>query len=77
MNTRFERCCTIFRVGQDPSTLESPQCGNHIVRKEGKAIRVFKAVPIGLHPVKIECPVQRVLCLACDAAWRVKIQSTD
>ncbi len=77
VHTRFQGGCTIFRVGQDPPTLECPQCGSRTVRRKGTAFRVFKAVPIGLHPVSIEFPVQRVFCLACRMVRQVKIQFAE
>jgi transposase len=77
VHTRFEGGCTIFRVGQDPSTHECAQCGSRTVRKKGTVFRVFKAVPIGTHPVSIEFPVQRVFCLACGMIRQVKIQFAD
>jgi transposase len=47
------------------------------VKRKGTVFRVFKAVPIGMHPVTIEFPVQRVFCLACRMIRQVKIQFAD
>jgi transposase len=73
VHTRFEEGRTIFRVGQDPRTLQCSTCGSRKVMKKGTVFRRFMTLPIGLRPTIIEFPIQRVLCLACGITRQVKI----
>ncbi len=56
VHTRFEEGRTIFRVGQDPRTLECSTCGSRKVMKKGTVFRRFMTLPIGLRPTIIEFP---------------------
>ena len=60
VHARFEQGRTIFRIGQDPTTLECPACGGRKVRKKGTVFRRFMTLPIGLRQTIIEFPIQRV-----------------
>ena len=77
VHARFEQGRTIFRIGQDPTTLECPACGGRKVRKKGTVFRRFMTLPIGLRQTIIEFPIQRVLCLACGMIRQVKIGFAD
>jgi transposase len=73
VHSRFEAGRTIFRIGQDPTSLACSVCGSRRVKKKGAVVRRFITVPIGLRPTIIEFPIQRVLCLACKVIRQVKI----
>ena len=73
VHTRFENGRTIFRIGQDPTTLACSICGSRRVMKKGKVFRRFMTLPIGLRRTIIEFPIQRVLCLDCGITRQVKI----
>lgn len=77
VHTRFERGRTIFRISQDPTTLECSRCGCRRVMKKGTVFRMFKGVPIGSRPTVIEFPIQRALCLACGVVRQVKIDFAE
>jgi len=70
---RFEDGRTIFRIGQDPTTLMCSACGSRRVWKKGTVFRRFITLPIGLRATIIEFPIQRVLCLVCGLTRQVKI----
>lgn len=73
VHSRFEEGRTIFRIGQDPTTLECSACGSRQVKKKGTVFRSLMTLPIGLRPTIIEFPVQRVLCLACGMTRQINI----
>lgn len=73
VHARFEDGRTIFRIGQDPTTLVCSTCGSRKIMKKGTVFRRFITLPIGLRPTVIEFPIQRVLCLACGMTRQVKI----
>jgi len=73
VHTRYEAGRTIFRIGQDPTTLTCSACGSRKVWKKGAVFRRFMTLPIGLRATIIEFPVQRVLCLDCGVTRQVKI----
>jgi transposase len=75
--TRYEKGRTIFRIRQDPTTLECPRCGSRKVKKKGTVFRSFRGVPIGCKPTIIELFVQRVHCLACRVIRQVKVQFAE
>jgi transposase len=77
VHARFEEGRTIFRIGQDPTTLECSACGGRKVRKKGTVFRRLMTLPIGLRPTIIEFPIQRVLCMACGMIRQVKIGFAD
>jgi transposase len=73
VRSRFDEGRTIFRIGQDPTTLACSACGGRKVWKKGTVFRRFMTLPIGLRATIIEFPIQRVLCLACGVTRQVKI----
>ncbi|HTY23871.1 MAG TPA: ISL3 family transposase [Desulfomonilaceae bacterium] len=73
VHTRYEAGRTIFRIGQDPTTLLCSACGSRRVWKKGTLFRRFITLPIGLRVTIIEFPIQRVLCLVCGVTRQVKI----
>jgi transposase len=73
VRVRFDEGRTIFRIGQDPTTLTCSACGSRKVWKKGAVFRRFMTLPIGLRATIIEFPVQRVFCLACGMTRQVKI----
>lgn len=77
VHTRFEEGRTVFRIGQDSSTLACPVCGRRDVMKKGTVFRVFKTLPIGLRPTIIEFAVHRVLCRFCGMLRQVKVPFSD
>ncbi len=77
VHTRFEGGRTIFRIGQDPTTLECARCGCRRIMKKGTVFRMFKGVPIGSRPTVIEFPIQRALCSVCGVVRQVKIEFAE
>jgi transposase len=77
VRTRFKMGQTIFRIDQDPTTLECSICGNRQVKRKGTVIRSFMTLPIGPRPTIVEFPIPRVLCLACGKTRQVKIGFAD
>lgn len=73
MRSRFDEGRTIFRIGQDPTSLACSACGSRKVWKKGTVFRRFITLPIGLRTTIIEFPIQRVFCLACGLTRQVKI----
>lgn len=73
VHSRFENGRTIFRIGQDPTTLTCSICGSRRVIKRGKVFRRFLSLPIGMRPTIVEFPVQRVFCMDCSVTRQVKI----
>lgn len=73
IRSRFENGRTIFRIGQDPTTLTCSICGSRRVIKKGRVFRSFMTLPIGLRPTIVEFPIQRVFCLDCSVTRQVKI----
>lgn len=73
VRSRFDEGRTIFRIGQDPTTLSCSACGSRKVWKKGTVFRRFMTLPIGLRPTIIEFPIQRVFCLVCGLTRQVKI----
>ena len=77
VHTRYEKGAIIFKVHQDPGELCCSNCGSrHLVRR-GKTLRRFRSIPIGLKPVWITMPIQRVLCLFCGVIRQVKVGFAD
>ena len=72
VHTRYEKGGVIFRVEQD-FKLRCSCCGSRHVDKRGTVERSFKMVPIGLHPVSIELPIQRVGCKDCGTVRQVRV----
>jgi transposase len=73
VRSRFDEGRTIFRIGQDPTSLACSACGSRKVWKKGTVFRRFITLPIGLRTTIIEFPIQRVFCLACGLTRQVKI----
>jgi len=73
VHSRFDEGRTIFRIGQDPTTLTCSACGSRQVWKKGTVFRRFMTLPIGLRATIIEFPIQRVFCLVCGVTRQVKI----
>ncbi len=77
VHARFEKGRTIFRIEQDPSTLQCSHCGTRLVKKKGTVQRTWTTVPVGLRPTLIEWLVQRVACMVCGLVRQVKIPFAD
>jgi len=77
VHTRYEKGAIIFKVRQDPSELCCSNCGCRQLVRRGKAWRRFRSIPIGLKPVWITMPIQRVLCLFCGVIRQVKVGFAD
>lgn len=77
VHTRFEKGQTVFRMDQDPTTLQCSHCGSRKVKKKGTVRRTWTTLPVGLRPTLVEWFVQRVLCLACGLVRQVKIPFAD
>ena len=73
VHTRYEGGSAIFRIEQKPFTLRCPCCGCRNVTKRGVKERLFRAVPVGTHPVFVELPVQRAECDKCKTVRQVKV----
>ncbi len=73
IHSRFENGWTIFRIGQDPTTLTCSTYGSRRVIKKGKVLRGSMTSPIGLRPTVVEFPIQRLFCLDCSITQQVKI----
>jgi len=67
----------IFRVRQDKVDMVCPSCSSCQVKMRGSFLRRFKAVPIGMKPVLIELPVQRIECRDCGVVRQVDIDFAD
>jgi transposase len=67
----------IFRVNQDKVDMVCPSCSSCQVKMRGSFLRRFKAVPIGMKPVVIELPVQRIECRDCGVVRQVDIGFAD
>ena len=77
VSTRYENGCVKFKLQKEPSGCSCSKCGSHKVIRRGTIERRFRSVPIGLKPVWIVVPVQRVLCLICNVIRQVKIGFAD
>jgi transposase len=77
IHTRFQKGQTIFRIGQDHTTLECSVCGNRQVKRKGTVLRSFMALPIGPRPTIIEFPIPRVLCPNCGKTRQVKLDFAE
>ena len=66
-----------FKIHQRKTDLCCSLCRSRNVVRKGFVERHFSAVPIGLKPVDIVFPVQRVLCLDCGTIRQVKIGFAD
>lgn len=67
----------IFRVSKDRVDMACPSCKSCQVKMRGSFLRRFKAVPIGMKPVVIELPVQRIECRDCGVVRQVDIDFAD
>jgi transposase len=74
---RFEKGQTIFRIDQDPKSVECSACGSAKVKRKGTVFRKFMTLPIGLRPSIIEFLIPRVHCLKCGVTRQAKIQFAD
>jgi transposase len=77
VHTRFKRGSTVFRIEQDPRTVQCSHCGSRAVKKKGTVLRRWQTLPIGLRPTVVEWFVQRVRCLACGLLRQVKVPFAD
>jgi len=66
-----------FTVRLERSQLRSRQCGCDQVILRGKAVRGFRAVPIGRRPVWITLPIQKVECRACHVLQQIDVPFAD
>lgn len=66
----------VFHVRQK-SRLRCPTCRSTRVIGRGTVERRFKAVPIGLKPVTVVLPVQRVECRVCQTVRQVEVPFAD
>jgi len=66
----------VFHVRQK-TRLRCPVCRSAQVIGRGTVERRFKTVPIGLKPVTLVLPVQRVECHVCQAVRQVAVQFAD
>ena len=77
VRTEYRRGEIRFTVRQDRSGLRCRQCGCDQVILRGKAVREFRAVPIGRRRVWITLPIQRVECRACHSVQQVDVPFAD
>jgi transposase len=73
---RFVGGGLVFHVRQK-ARLRCPVCRSAQVIGRGTVERRFKTVPIGLKPVTLVLPVQRVECHVCQAVRQVAVQFAD
>ena len=66
-----------FAIEHTPGSLRCGHCGSAHVRKAGTVVRHFKSLPIGMHPVSFELPVQRLWCFECCSTLQAKLGFAD
>jgi transposase len=74
--SKFVEGGLVFHLRQK-AQLRCPVCRSARVIGRGTVERRFKAVPIGLKPVTLVLPVQRVECRVCQTVRQVEVQFAD
>jgi transposase len=77
VRTFFRHGAIWFKIKKDRLSLRCPACNSWKLILRGSISRLFRCVPIGKKPVFVECPIQRVECLACGIIRQVKISFAD
>ena len=72
VSTRFEGSKVIITIRQK-TKCRCPHCGSLNVTHRGTISRLFRGVPIGLHPVMIRLEIPRVECQECRRVRQVKV----
>jgi len=73
VSSKFHGSAIHFWLEQDRFSLRCPECGSYHVKRQGKVMRSFRTVPIGLKPVWLHLAVQRVRCLLCNVLRQVHL----
>ena len=73
----FEEGMIRFVVEQTPDTFRCSHCGSAEVMKSGQVSRRLRSLPIGVKPVWIELPIQRLWCLACGKTRQAEVAFAD
>ena len=77
VRTFFRHGAIWFKIKKDRISLRCPVCNSWKLILRGSITRLFRCLPIGRKPVFVECPMQRVECLACGIIRQVKISFAD
>jgi transposase len=75
--TVYSEGTVMFRIAQDPTTLQCPLCESRKLIRRGASHRRFGTLPIGRKRVVLELPIQRVECKSCGAIRQVKVGFAD
>ena len=67
----------VYRIEKPRDRHRCPACGSADVWDQGGTERVFRAVPIGSKPVRLQLKVPRVLCFGCGKVRQVKLGFAD
>ena len=77
VRTLFKAGEIVFRIVQGALPLRCPRCKSLHVKKRGTVTRIFRTLSLGLKPVFVELPIQRVECLRCRAVRQVDVKFAD
>ena len=77
VRTEYENGRIVYVIRQEDGDLRCPSCGSGKVFCSGQFVSKFKTLPIGLKPVILRLPVQRVECRDCGAIRQVKVAFAD